>query len=168
MAHEANVGVFGARKVHAELNREGVGVGQVLRRPPEPEVRRGRPESAPRRGPALIRGGRAPGPTSPEGAGTAPVTRVFGRSHYVNARKIRNKRLGDAYHWWAFATLTRSPGARAHYDRRRAAGDHHNTALRNLANKLLGRLWWFLQNGQPWDEAAAWLLPEAMPDTAAA
>ncbi|NEL06823.1 IS110 family transposase, partial [Escherichia coli] len=42
------------------------------------------------------------------------------------------------------------------YDRRRAAGDHHNAALRNLANKLVGRLWWCLTQDQPWDEAAAW------------
>jgi transposase len=89
-------------------------------------------------------------------AGTAPVTRASGRSHYVKARKVRNKRLGDACHWWAFTALTWSPDARAHYDRRRAAGDHHNAALRNLANKLLGRLWWCLTHNQPWDEAAAW------------
>ena len=101
-------------------------------------------------------------------AGTAPVTRASGRSRYVKARKIRNKRLADACHWWAFATLTRSPGARAHYDRRRAAGDHHNAALRNLANKLLGRLWWCLHHHEPWDETAAWLLPEHDPATAAA
>ncbi|MEV7043702.1 IS110 family transposase [Amycolatopsis sp. NPDC051061] len=89
-------------------------------------------------------------------AGTAPVTRASGRSHYVKARKVRNKRLGDACHWWAFSTLTKSAGARAHYDRRRAAGDHHNAALRNLANKLLGRLWWCMINNQPWDDSAAW------------
>jgi transposase len=99
-------------------------------------------------------------------AGTAPVTRASGRSHYVKARKVRNKRLGDACHWWAYATLTRSPGARAHYHRRRAAGDHHNAALRNLANKLLGRLWWCLINNEPWDEAAAW--PERLTATQAA
>jgi transposase len=110
--------------------------------------------------------------TSPAGlrafAGTAPVTRASGRSHYVKARKIRNRRLGDACHWWAFATLTRSPGARAHYDRRRVAGDHHNAALRNLANKLLGRLWWCLQNNQPWDDEAAWALSSTTPEIAAA
>jgi len=89
-------------------------------------------------------------------AGTAPVTRASGRTRYVKARKVRNKRLADACHWWAFAALTKSPGAREHYDRRRAAGDHHNAALRNLANKLLGRLWWCLQNNEPWDEQAAW------------
>lgn len=89
-------------------------------------------------------------------AGTAPVTRASGRSHYVKARKVRNKRLGDACHWWAFSALTWSPGARAHYNRRRAAGDHHNAALRNLANKLVGRLWWCIANNQPWDEEVAW------------
>lgn len=89
-------------------------------------------------------------------AGTAPVTIASGRSHYVKARKVRNKRLGDACHWWAFSMLTKSAGARAHYDRRRAARDHHNAAFRNLANKLLGRLWWCLANDLPWDDDAAW------------
>ncbi|OHV27088.1 transposase [Parafrankia soli] len=88
-------------------------------------------------------------------AGTAPVTRASGRSRRVLARRIRNKRLGDACHWWAFSMLTKSPGARAHYDRRRAAGDRHNAALRNLANKALGRMWWCLQNDQLWDDTAA-------------
>lgn len=89
-------------------------------------------------------------------AGTAPITRASGRTKTVNARHIRNRRLGDACHWWAFAALTKSPGARAHYDRRRAAGDGHHAALRNLANKLLSRVWWCLVNNQTWDETAAW------------
>jgi len=92
-------------------------------------------------------------------AGTAPVTRASGRSRRVMARRVRNKRLADACHWWAFAALTRSAGTRAHYDRRRAAGDHHNAALRNLANKLLGRMWWCLQNNQAWDDQTAWSNP---------
>lgn len=64
--------------------------------------------------------------------------------------------------------LTKSPGARAHYDKRRAAGDHHNAALRNLANKLLGRLWWCLQHDEPWNEHAAWPDPNSEPQPAAA
>ncbi len=67
-------------------------------------------------------------------AGSAPVTRASGKSRRVLARRVRNKRLGDACHWWAFAMLTKSAGARAHYDPRRVAGDRHNAALRNLAN----------------------------------
>jgi transposase len=77
-------------------------------------------------------------------AGTAPITKASGRSKVVKARQVRNKRLADAVHWWAFAAITKSPGARAHYNRRKAAGDSHNAALRNLGNKLLGRLWWRL------------------------
>jgi hypothetical protein len=89
-------------------------------------------------------------------AGTAPITRASGRSKLVSTRHIRNRRLADACHWWAFAAITKSTGARAHCDARRAAGDAHNAALRNLANKLLGRLWWCLVNKQPWDDQAAW------------
>ncbi|WP_411285181.1 IS110 family transposase [Lapillicoccus sp.] len=89
-------------------------------------------------------------------AGTAPITRASGRSRFVSARRVRNKRLNDACHWWAFATITTSRGARAHYDRRRALGDTHNAALRNLANKLIGRLWWCLEHDLPWDETTAW------------
>ena len=85
------------------------------------------------------------------------MTVASGRSHYVKARKVRNKRLGDAWHWWALSMLTKSPGARAHYDRRRAAGDRHNAALHNLAIELLGRLWWCLAHDLPWDDDAAWL-----------
>lgn len=101
-------------------------------------------------------------------AGTAPVTRASGRSHYVKARKVRNKRLGDACHWWAFAALTRSAGARQLYDQRRAAGDHHNAALRNVANKMIGRLWWCVANNQQWDESAAWPTLQAPVETVAA
>lgn len=89
-------------------------------------------------------------------AGTAPITRASGRSKIVSAWHVRNRRLADACHWWAFAALTKSSGARAHYDHRRAAGDSHNAASRNLANKLLGRLWWCVANDRPWDDAAAW------------
>ncbi len=101
-------------------------------------------------------------------AGTAPVTRASGKSRRVLARRVRNKRLGDACHWWAFATLTKSAGARAHYDRRRAGGDRHNAALRNLANKLIGRLWWCLHNDRAWDEETAWNTTAAAPTSRAA
>jgi len=101
-------------------------------------------------------------------AGTAPITRASGKSRYVKARKVRNRRLADACHWWAFNAITRSPGARAHYDRRRKAGDYHNAALRNLANKLLGRLWWCLAHDELWNENTAWPTPETTAELIAA
>lgn len=100
-------------------------------------------------------------------AGTAPVTRASGKARWVQARRVRNKRLADACHWWAFASLTKSAGARAHYDKRRTAGDHHNAALRHLANTLLGKIWHCLQHHQPWNEHDAWPSPAASPTAAA-
>jgi transposase len=93
-------------------------------------------------------------------AGTAPITRASGKSRVVSARRICNRRLGDACHWWAYATLTRSAGAQAHYDHRKAAGDTHNAALRNLANKLLSKLWHYLQTHTAYHETSAWPTPE--------
>jgi transposase len=89
-------------------------------------------------------------------AGTSPITRASGKSHVVLARFARNKRLADACYQWAFATLTASPGARAFYDQRRAAGDTHNRALRALGNRLVGLLHGCLSHGTLYDEHTAW------------
>jgi hypothetical protein len=70
-------------------------------------------------------------------------------------RRIKNQRLATAGYQWAFAALTASPGAHAHYQRRRAAGDAHPAALRNLFNRLLGCLHHCLQTRQPYQEHAA-------------
>jgi transposase len=73
-------------------------------------------------------------------AGAAPVTRASGKRHRVMARKVKTQRLAHVGYIGAFAALTASPGARAHYDRRRAAGDHHPAAQRHLFNRFLGIL----------------------------
>ena len=88
-------------------------------------------------------------------AGTAPVTRASGTKRVVSMRVVRNKRLGQAGYLWAFSLLRQSPGARAHYDRRRAHGDSHAAALRNLANRFIGILYHCLQTGKSYDEATA-------------
>ena len=55
-------------------------------------------------------------------------------------RKVKNQRLAAVGYIWAFAALTASPEARAHYDRRRAVGDGHAAALHNLYNRFLSQL----------------------------
>lgn len=60
------------------------------------------------------------------------------KSCKVMSRKVKNQRLAAVGYVWAFVSLTRSPGARAHYDRRRAAGDRHVAAQRNLFNRFMG------------------------------
>jgi len=93
-------------------------------------------------------------------AGTAPVTRASGKTHAVVLRRGGNRRLVDTCRQWAYSSITVSPGARAHYDRRRAAGDRHETALRNLANKLVGQLDHCLRRESTYCEMAAWPSPE--------
>jgi transposase len=88
-------------------------------------------------------------------AGSAPITRASGKSRSVTHRKIKNNRLAAAGYAWAFSALTASPGARAHYDRRKDAGDRHSAAQRNLFNRLLGCLHHCLATGQHYDETTA-------------
>lgn len=95
-------------------------------------------------------------------ARSAPVTRASGRSRSVTFRRVKNDRLAATGHTWAFTILTKSPGARVHYDRRRAAGDAHNAALRNLFNRLLGCLHHCLTHHLTYDERHAFPAPAAL------
>jgi hypothetical protein len=61
----------------------------------------------------------------------------------------------------AFAALTASPGAHAHYQRRRAAGDAHTADLRNLFNRLLGCLHHCLQTNSPTRSTPRSCLPDS-------
>ncbi|MEV6013522.1 IS110 family transposase [Streptomyces sp. NPDC051976] len=88
-------------------------------------------------------------------AGSAPITRASGRKTTVLARHIKNQRLASTGYIWAFASLTASPGARAHYDRRRATEERHVAAQRNLFNRLLGCLHHCLSHRIPYDEQTA-------------
>jgi hypothetical protein len=74
----------------------------------------------------------------------------------VLARHVRNRRLADATYLWAFASLSASPGARAYYDARRAAGEGHHQALRALGNRLVGVLHGCLLHHATYDETIAW------------
>ena len=89
-------------------------------------------------------------------AGTSPITRASGTKKTVLARHVRNRRLADAIYLWAFASLGASPGARAYYDARRAAGDGHHQALRALGNRLVGILHGCLTHHVTYDESTAW------------
>jgi hypothetical protein len=89
-------------------------------------------------------------------AGTSPITRASGTRRAVLARHVRNQRLADAIYLWAFSALSVSPGARAFYDHRRAAGDTHHAALRALGNRLVGILHGCLAHHTPYSETTAW------------
>jgi transposase len=95
-------------------------------------------------------------------AGAAPITRASGKSRSVTRRHVKNNRLAAAGYIWAFSALTASPGARAHYDRRRDAGDRHAAAERNLFGRLLGCLHHCLATSQHYDETTAFSSHPAM------
>jgi transposase len=101
-------------------------------------------------------------------AGTSPLTIASGKKRAVLARHIRNRRLYNAIDMWAFCSLTHSPGCRAFYDQRRAAGDLHHQALRALGNRLVGILHGCLRTRTPYDEHTAWAHRQATPTTLAA
>jgi transposase len=89
-------------------------------------------------------------------AATSPITRASGKKKTVLARFVHNDRLIDALMSQAFAALNASPGARAYYDQQRARGAHHNAALRQLANRLVGILHGCLKTRTLYDETTAW------------
>jgi transposase len=91
-------------------------------------------------------------------AGAAPLTWASGTTEAVLFRTVANKWMRSTGHVWAFATLTRSPGCRAHYDRRRARGDRHAAALRHLYGRLLLCLHHCLREYEPYDEGRAFPL----------
>ena len=99
-------------------------------------------------------------------AGSAPITRASGKKRFVGRRYIKNNRLTNAGHQWAFAALTASPGAAAHYRRRRDRGDWHAQAQRHLFNRMIGQLYHCLQTRQHFDEQHAFTSSSA--DLAAA
>jgi transposase len=97
-------------------------------------------------------------------AGSAPITRASGKKTIVLHRHIKNRRLAAVGPIWALAALRHSPGARRHYDARRAAGDWNHQAQRHLFNRLLGQLHHCLQTGQTYDEHKAF--PPPLPHAA--
>jgi transposase len=101
-------------------------------------------------------------------AGAAPITRASGKTLAVLHRRVKNQRLAAAGYCWAFSALTASPGARAHYDRRKADGDRHAAAQRNLFGRLLSGLHHCLATGQHYDETTAFPAPDEATRRAAA
>ena len=101
-------------------------------------------------------------------AGTSPLTIASGTKRAVLARHIRNRRLYDAIDQWAFCSLQTSPGCRAFYDQRRAAGDLHHQALRTLGNRLVGYLHGCLRTRTLYNEHTAWAHRQTQRDPIAA
>jgi transposase len=89
-------------------------------------------------------------------AGSSPITRASGKKSSITRRWVKNDRLNHAGYLWAFAAPNGSPGAKAHYRRRRDEhGDWNAAARRNLFNRMLGQLYHRLQKRELFDEHTA-------------
>ncbi|WP_208722294.1 IS110 family transposase [Rhodococcus qingshengii] len=92
-------------------------------------------------------------------AGAAPITRASGKKTFVLHRHVKNRRLAAAGTIWAFSALQASPGARRHFDARRAGGDWNHQAQRHLFNRFLGQLHHCLITRELFDELHAFPPP---------
>ncbi|MFF1902964.1 IS110 family transposase [Kitasatospora sp. NPDC058218] len=93
-------------------------------------------------------------------AGASPVTRASGKKSSITRRWVKNDRLNHAGYLWAFSAITASPGAKAHYRRRRDDhGDWHAAGQRNLFNRMLGQLYHCLKTRRLFDEQTAFPAP---------
>lgn len=89
-------------------------------------------------------------------ARASPVTRASGKESSIIRRWVKNNRLNHAGYLWAFSVMTASPGAKAHYRRRRDNhGDRHAAGQRNLFNRMLGQLHHCLKDRRLFDERTA-------------
>jgi hypothetical protein len=68
------------------------------------------------------------------------ITRASKKSRVVLLRRARNRRLAEAFRWWAFQATQCSPRAKAYYQHRCISGEGREAVLRRLANALLGQL----------------------------
>ncbi|GGT51684.1 mini-circle putative transposase for IS117 [Streptomyces kurssanovii] len=101
-------------------------------------------------------------------AGASPITRASGKKSSITRRWVKNDRLNHAGYLWAFASLTASVGAKAHYRRRRDEhADWHAAAQRNLFNRLIGQLYHCLKARQLFDEKAGFPTPPELKVSAA-
>jgi transposase len=97
-------------------------------------------------------------------AGSSPITRASGKKSAITRRWVKNDRLNHVGYLWAFSAITASPGAKAHYRKRRDEhGDWHAAAQRNLFNRMIGQLYHCLQHRKLFEEHTAFPAQLAVP-----
>lgn len=85
--------------------------------------------------------------------GLAPVTLRSGKRGSVRIRRACNKRLRQAFYYWAQNAIRLDPAARRHYQRLRQSGHSRPRALRGVMDRLLAALCAALREGSLYDPA---------------
>lgn len=85
-------------------------------------------------------------------SGLAPVTERSGQSTWVHWRMACPKFLRQSFHEHARLSLTKSPWARAFYERQRQLGKKHHAAIRALAYRWIRIIYRCWKDGVPYCE----------------
>ena len=85
-------------------------------------------------------------------AGASPVSYQSGQVNKCRLRRACNKVLRATVHLWANASRATCGWAQAYYERKRAEGHSHASALRCLGKRWLKILWRLWQNRESYDE----------------
>jgi len=101
-------------------------------------------------------------------SGTAPVTCQSGTARRVSMRYACNPRERNGVRTWALKSLQSDPSSKAYYDDLRAAGVHHERALRSVADRWLRILTAMLREHSLYDPTRCVYKPRRNPVRAAA
>jgi transposase len=85
--------------------------------------------------------------------GAAPVSFQSGKVRKARIRRACNKPLRATLHLWMEQAIQRSVWSATYYQKKRAEGKSHASALRCLAQRWLKILWTMWQERKPYDEA---------------
>jgi len=125
-------------------------IEELFERHPDADIFKSFPGAGPSNGPRLLAeiGDNRDRYTDADGlqgeAGTSPVTKASGKSHFVQMRRACRRSFRDAMYQFAFCSMKKSGWARAFYDTQRARGHNHAAALRSLGDKwlkIIHRVW---------------------------
>jgi transposase len=151
----ALVGQLQALQKH--LDRFRSKIEELFARHPDHDVFNSLPGAGDKLAPRLLAelGDRRERFDSPEAlqcyAGTAPVSYQSGQMKRVRIRQACHKLLRHTVHLWANLSREWCPWAEAYYQKKRACGQAHSTALRCLGQRWLKILWKMWQTRTPYD-----------------
>jgi transposase len=86
-------------------------------------------------------------------AGTSPVTRQSGKTRIVLVRRACNKTLRATIHLWADLSRKGCAWAEAYYQKKKADGMNHASALRCLGQRWMKIVWKMWQTRTTYNEA---------------
>jgi transposase len=145
--------------LQAQLDEYRRRITQAFRAHPDHDLFGGLPGAKAVLGPRLLAGLGSVREEYPEAeslmcqAGVSPVSYQSGQVEKCRLRRACDKFLRFTVHLWANASRKKCAWARTYYERKRAQGHSHASALRCLGKRWLKILWRLWMDRTPYEEA---------------